>query len=116
MAVKFLYVPEEPVELKSETRTLVENKPEQGRRLVREAAFIAEPLWEIWGEELEARGMDYERFLEIVRGYAGEIWLWVMGERIWEHWAGGLAGRVARRVPNGSTERVADAVEVCGQR
>ncbi len=115
-AAKFLSLPEEPVELRGKTRTLVESDPEEGARLVREASFIAEPLWEVWGGELGSRGMGYERFLEIARGYAGEIWLWVMGERTWEHCAGGLAGRAARRVPRDGAERVVDAVEICGQR
>ena len=43
--------------------------------------------------------MDYERFLEISRGYAGEFRLWVVGERPWDHCAAGLAGRLLRRLP-----------------
>lgn len=93
-----LPVPEEPRELRDRTRTLLEDAPEEGARLVGEASFLADPLWEAWGEELEGRGMDRGRFLSIARGYAGEIRLWVVGERPWVHCAAGLAGRAARRV------------------
>jgi hypothetical protein len=43
--------------------------------------------------------MDYDRFAEISRGYAGEFRLWVVGERPWDHCAAGLAGRLLRRLP-----------------
>jgi len=96
---KKLFLPPEPSSLKAETRALVERSPEEGMRLVDDAHFLADPLWEEWGTELIGAGMDYERFLQIARGYAGEIRLWVMGERPWEHCASGLAGRVLRRLP-----------------
>jgi hypothetical protein len=94
-----LLLPREPAELKADTRALLEESPEEGSRLIGDAVFVAEPLWEEWGETLEAAGMDYERFLAISRGYAGELRLWVVGERPWEHCAAGLAGRVVRRLP-----------------
>jgi hypothetical protein len=93
-----LPVPEEPRELRDRARTLLEETPEEGARLVGEASFVADPLWDEWGEELATAGMDRDRFLGIARGYAGEIRLWVVGERPWEHCAAGLAGRAARRV------------------
>ncbi len=43
--------------------------------------------------------MERGRFQEIARGYAGELRLWVVGERPWDHCAAGLAGRVWRRLP-----------------
>jgi hypothetical protein len=86
--------------LRAETRALIEDSPEEGIRLVNEGYPLADLLWEEWGVELEGAGMGYERFLQITRGYAGEIRLWVMGERPWEHCVSGLAGRVLRRLPN----------------
>ncbi len=77
----------------------MEDSPEEGQRAVRDASFLAELLWEEWSERLEAAGMDYGRFLEISRGYAEEIRLWVIGERPWDHCVAGLAGRVWRRIP-----------------
>jgi hypothetical protein len=94
-----LPLPEEPVELRAETRALLEESPEEGASVVGDAAFIADLLWEEWGEDLEGAGMDRDRFLEIARGYSGELRLWVVGERPWDHCAAGLAGRVRRRLP-----------------
>ncbi|MDQ4063504.1 MAG: hypothetical protein M3122_06365, partial [Actinomycetota bacterium] len=68
-------------------------------RLIRAGYPLAELLWEEWGAELLEAGMKRERFDEITRGYAGEIRLWVMGERPWNHCVAGLAGRVLRRLP-----------------
>lgn len=92
--------PPEPEVARMETRALLEDSPEEGTQLVHDARFVADLLWEEWGERLEGAGMDYERFLAIVRGYAGELRLWVVGERPWEHCAASLAGRVVRRLPD----------------
>ena len=96
-----LSLPEEPVELRRRTRALVEQDPERGAATVDAGAFIADPLWERWGPALEAAGMDRGRFDSIVTGYRRELWLWVMGERTWAQSAGGLLGRVQRRLPAG---------------
>ena len=90
---------EEPVELRAETRALLEESPEEGSRLIGDAAFVADLLWEDWRGTLERQGMGRDRFLEIARGYADELRLWVVGERPWDHCAAGLAGRVQRRLP-----------------
>lgn len=96
---KILSLPDEPVELRAETRALLEESPEEGARVTGDAAFVADPLWEEWGEYLEGAGMNRERFLEICRGYSDELRLWVVGERPWDHCVAGLAGRVRRRLP-----------------
>jgi hypothetical protein len=98
-AITNLPVPDEPKDLKMETRALLEESPEEGSRVVEDATFVADLLWEEWGEDLEEAGMDHERFLEISRGYAAEFRLWVVGERPWNHCAAGLAGRSLRRLP-----------------
>jgi hypothetical protein len=94
-----LPLPGEPAELRAETRSLLEGSPEEGARVVKDATFVADPLWEEWSETLERGGMDRARFLEIARGYSGELRLWVVGERPWNHCVSGLAGRVRRRLP-----------------
>ena len=99
LAQKTLPLREEPVELRAETRALLEESPEEGSRLIGEAAFVADLLWEDWGDFLKPAGMPYDRFLQISRGYADELRLWVVGERPWDHCAAGLAGRVQRRLP-----------------
>lgn len=94
-----LIPPDEPDETRAETRALLERNPEEGARLVNAGYPLADLLWEEWGDELIGAGMDRERFTQITRGYAGEIRLWVMGERLWDHCVAGLAGRVRRRLP-----------------
>ncbi|MCA1687732.1 MAG: hypothetical protein LC714_03865 [Actinobacteria bacterium] len=110
-ARRILSLPEEPTQLRVETRSLLEEAPEEGFRLVKDATFVADPLWEEWSEVLEGAGMDYNGFLKIARGYAGELRLWVIGERPWDHCAAGLAGRVRRRLPDAQTGKVSASSE-----
>jgi hypothetical protein len=98
-AITSLPVPDEPKDLKTETRALLEESPEEGSRVIDDASFVADLLWAEWGEDLTGAGMDRDRFLEISRGYAAEFRLWVVGERPWNHCAAGLAGRSLRRLP-----------------
>jgi hypothetical protein len=56
-------------------------------------------LWERWRPALEPAGMDREAFVDVVVGYGRELWLWLMGERQWDPFVDGLAGRVNRRLP-----------------
>jgi hypothetical protein len=96
---KRLPVPDEPTQTKAEIRALLEDSPEEGGRVIADAAFVSDLLWEKWGDDLEGAGMGYTRFLEISRSYAGEFRLWVVGERPWNHCSAGLAGRLLRRLP-----------------
>src|SRR5687768_15123436 len=98
MVAPSLTLPEEPRALKSMARTLLDQAPETGLPLVVAGEWIADPLWERWGEVLSERGMDRERFGQIVAGYGNELRLWVVGERPWQHAISGLAGRVERRL------------------
>jgi hypothetical protein len=107
-ALKRLPLPDEPTELKAETRALLEESPEEGSLLIADAAFVSDLLWEEWGSELEGAGMGYDRFMEISRSYAGELRLWVVGERPWDHCAAGLAGRLLRRLPDRKTTILAE--------
>ena len=102
---KTLPMPSEPLRLRADTRALLEENPEDGMKTIGAARFVADPLWEEWGDELEEAGMAYDAFLKIARSYAGELRLWVVGERIWEHCAMGLAGRVTRRLPDAGCEQ-----------
>jgi hypothetical protein len=56
-------------------------------------------LWERWRPALEPAGVDREAFIDVVMGYRRELWLWLVGERGWDPFVTGLAGRVARRLP-----------------
>jgi hypothetical protein len=100
-AAPTLSVPEEPVELRRRTRALIEEDPTRGAAVVDAGLWIADPLWERWGPALEPAGMPRGRFDQVVAAYRRELWLWVMGERTWAQSAGGLLGRVRRRLPAG---------------
>jgi hypothetical protein len=106
--VKRLSVPDEPTELKTRIRALLEDSPEEGGRVIAEAAFVSDLLWEEWRSDLEGADMGYERFLEISQSYAGELRFWVLGERPWDHCAAGLAGRLLRRLPAGQATILAE--------
>jgi hypothetical protein len=105
MIAPALLLPEEPRALKSIARTLLDQAPETGLPLVVAGEWIAEPLWESWGDVLGERGMDRKRFGQIVAGYGNELRLWVAGERPWQQYISGLGGRVERRLspPSKST-------------
>ena len=104
-ARRILSWPAEPALLRAETRALLEDRPEEGARVIGDAAFVADLLWDEWAEDLEDAGMDRDRFLEISRGYSEELRLWVVGERPWDHCAAGLAGRMRRRLPEKAVPR-----------
>ena len=97
MVTSTLTLPEEPRALRSMARTLLDQAPETGLPLVVRGEWVADPLWECWGDLLRERGMDREQFSHIVTGYGNELRLWVVGERPWEQYISGLAGRVERR-------------------
>ena len=101
-------MPDEPKDLKAETRALLEESPEEGSRVIEDATFVSDLLWEEWGGDLEGAGMGYDRFVEISRGYAGEFRLWVVGERPWNHCAAGIAGRLLRRLPANKANDLAE--------
>ena len=108
-----LMLPEEPQEPRAETRAHLEDSPEEGARRINAGHPLTDLLWEEWGAELRDCGMDRDRFDEITRGYAGEIRLWVVGERPWDHCVAGLAGRVLRRLPR-QGEKQGQELASCG--
>ena len=63
---------------------------------------IAVWLWSRWQPVLEPSGCSREDFVEIVVAYRRELWLWLLGDRRWEQYVTGLAGRVIRRLPTSS--------------
>jgi hypothetical protein len=105
---KRLSVPDEPTDLKTRIRVLLEDSPEEGGRVIADAAFVSDLLWEEWKSDLEGAGMGYDRFLEILQSYTGELRFWVVGERPWDHCAAGLAGRLLRRLPAGQATILAE--------
>jgi hypothetical protein len=60
-------------------------------------------LWSRWQPVLEPAGCTREDFVEIVKSTRRELWLWLLGDRRWEQYVTGLAGRVVRRLPAPAT-------------
>src|SRR5215203_867093 len=121
MIAPILTLPEEPRALKTMARTLLDQAPESGLPLVVAGEWIADPLWESWGDALHERGMDRERFGQIVADFGNELRLWVAGERPWRQYISGLAGRVERRssppakpATNGAHQPWRDALDRVG--
>ncbi len=56
-------------------------------------------LWSRWQPVLEPGGCSREDFVDIVVANRRELWLWLLGDRRWEQYVSGLAGRVIRRMP-----------------
>ncbi len=103
MAAPKLPLPEEPRALKSMARTLLDQAPETGLSLIVGGEWITDPLWECWRDLLREHGMDRERFGQIVADNGNELRLWVVGERPWQQYISGLAGRVTRRLSPSAT-------------
>jgi hypothetical protein len=93
-----LALPPEPVDLRARTRTLAEQDPSAAIAMLGEGEWILGQLWQRWGAALEPLGIGRERLRQIAVEYRRELWLWVMGERTWDQCAGGLLGRVQRRL------------------
>jgi len=58
---------------------------------------VAAWLWARWST-LNSQGMDQATFSAVAVGYRREIWLWLTGDRTWEHCCAGLIGRIGRRL------------------
>jgi hypothetical protein len=93
-----LALPPEPVDLRARTRKLAEQDPTAAIAMLGEGEWILGRLWERWGSALGPVGIGRERLRQIAVDYRRELWLWVMGERTWDQCAGGLLGRVRRRL------------------
>ncbi|HZU80240.1 MAG TPA: hypothetical protein VE991_10025 [Acidimicrobiales bacterium] len=61
---------------------------------------VGDVLWDAWGDALRTAGLAREAFAAVVQGYRREIWFWILGDRVWDQVATGLAGRLQRRLPS----------------
>ncbi len=97
-AVPDLEVPAEPEELRTALRDAILAGGDW-RAGFSDDLCIGSWLWDRWESRLEPAGCTREAFVEIVIATRRELWLWLLGDRRWEQYAGGLAGRVIRRLP-----------------
>jgi hypothetical protein len=93
-----LEMPLEPVELREWMRQTVLAGGDP-RKDASNGTSLGALLWERWRSALEPEGLERETFFDIAESYGREIWLWIIGERLWEQCIEGLAGRVSRRLP-----------------
>jgi hypothetical protein len=91
--------PEEPIEMRDGLRTALLDGADWREGFSNDIC-IGVFLWERWRPALEPAGMGREAFIDVVIGCGRELWLWLMGERQWEQFVSGLAGRVTRRLPD----------------
>ncbi len=93
-----LDLPEEPAGLKEGLRTALLDG-QDWREGFTDDICIGLWLWGEWQPALEPLGMTRDDFVEVVVGYHRELWLWLIGDRVWDQFVVGLAGRISRRVP-----------------
>jgi hypothetical protein len=89
---------DEPQERRPHEREALLSTPNWREHLA-DASGMGTWLWERWGSELEPAGMDRSQFNYVLLGYSQELWYWAMGERPWDQFISGLAGRIDRRLP-----------------
>jgi hypothetical protein len=95
----FLFVPEEPVELRDRLRGLAFEDTSNWTEILVADGQLADWLWEQWSHQLTEDKLDKDAYLEAVLGYKREIWIWLMGDRVWDQMLPGLIGRLQRRLP-----------------
>lgn len=96
-------LPEEPADLKAKLRRLAAEPGGLGAH----EACLGLWLWERWQPALEPLGYTRDQFVDGVVRTRREQLLWVRGERQWDHFVTGLAGRVLRRAPAGAANALA---------
>jgi hypothetical protein len=93
-----LDVPSEPEDLRTGLRDAL-LAGQDWRAGLPEEICIGSWLWDRWQPVLEPAGCTREAFVDSVVAYRRELWLWLLGDRRWDQYATGLAGRVVRRIP-----------------
>jgi hypothetical protein len=93
-----LELPDEPVDIKVGLRdALLEGQ--NWRDGFSDDICIGLWLWGRWQPALEPDGMSREEFVDTVIANRRELWLWLIGDRQWDQFITGLAGRISRRLP-----------------
>ncbi len=85
--------------LQQEVRAQILDHPDTWHDMAGDGRWLADQLWPHWAATLEPLGVTEGHLAHVVAGYRRELWLWVVGERTWEHTLTALAGRLLRRAP-----------------
>jgi hypothetical protein len=102
-----LDLPAEPTDLRDELRDSLLAEHDWTLGFSDDIRF-AVWLWGEWQPVLEPVGFGREEFVDAVADYRRETWLWLIGDRVWSQFMGGLAGRIARRAPGILSTSVTD--------
>jgi len=86
---------EEPRGARRRLMALALRDPAAARRLV--VSEVTDHALFRWAETLGDAGLAPQAVSEAVASAARELWLWVMGDRIWPQLSANLAGRAVRR-------------------
>lgn len=80
-------IPEEPVFIKEQIRRGLEVHRELEIANLKQATWIASPLWTDagWGKELKKLGITWQRFLSVVRDHFPYFLDWVNGKASWSY-------------------------------
>lgn len=89
--------------LQQEVRTQILDHPDTWPDMAGDGRWLTDQLWPHWAATLEPHDVTNDHLAQVVAGYRRELWLWIVGERTWEHTLTALAGRLWRRTP-GHTE------------
>ena len=98
-----LKLPEEPAELGRELRDALLGGQDRWQ-VFGDDISIGAWLWDHWQPTLEPVGFGREELVAAVVATQRELWLWLIGDRLWNQYVSGLAGRIARRVPQPQTQ------------
>ncbi len=93
-----LELPDEPLELKAGLYEVL-LAGHDWRDGFSDEICIGVWLWSWWQPVLEPAGLSREAFIDDVVAYRRELWLWLGGDRQWDQYLTGLAGRIVRRLP-----------------
>lgn len=92
-----LDAPPEPVALRNRYRAEALADPSGVRSRLAEGAWIADYLFAEWSGELTSAGVTAFDVAGQAARQAREMWLWLMGERLWDDVASLVIGGVLRR-------------------
>ena len=98
-----LALPDEPVELGTGLRDAL-LAGEDWREGSGDDICVGAWLWEQWEPTLEPVGFGRDELMAVVVATKRELWLWLIGDRLWNQYVSGLAGRIARRIPRANSQ------------
>lgn len=93
-----LTLPDEPVELGTGLRDALLDG-QDWREGFSDDICLGVWLWNLWQPTLEPIGFGRDELVAVVIATKRELWLWLIGDRLWNQYVSGLAGRIARRIP-----------------